>query len=450
MRISVSLFGLFVMLAACDSAPEPKGKGKTAKADASKRGPAKADEKKADAKEPEAKEEPDAKEDAIDEPVDPAEEFAKSREDKIVEVTAKPGTPEWFVQGLEAFRAGNIDPIVANFAANITWDAVGSPLEPPSKGAEAVRSRWEDLLTAIPDMQLYARRIFHQGDLIVMQVVLTGTHKGDFRGLAATNKPLGAEVLAWVWHDKEGKAKKVLVYYNEAALLAQMGQLGDAPAPPIPEIPSGTPEIITGTDEAAPKKAYKEMVSAGKDSWKVCKEKLCVEGQTHHEMSDGSTVKTDEEHEKSSAAFYGAFPDLKPKLDQQFAFGTDWAVFTMKGKATHKGDFGPLKATNKKVNLQYSELVRYEGGKIAESWGYYNNLDLLAQLGLFTSPKDVKSTTPYEGPPKGVDDPDAGEAEDGKAEDGKAEKKADEKKAADKKAKKGKSAGDAEAGDKAG
>ena len=137
MRICGTLFGLFVLLGACDSAPEPKGKGKTAKADTTKREKAGADEKKEaklDAKEDEkadAKE--DEKADAIDEPVDPAEEFAKSREDKIVEVTAKPGTPEWFVQGLEAFRAGNIDPIVANFAKNITWDAVGSPLEPPSK-----------------------------------------------------------------------------------------------------------------------------------------------------------------------------------------------------------------------------------------------------------------------------------------------------------------------------
>jgi steroid delta-isomerase-like uncharacterized protein len=449
MRIPVSLFGMFLMLAACDSGTDAKGdKGKTAKGSTKAKGPDRKidskDEAKEEAKEDpkeDAKEEPDAAE-AGDEPVDPAEEFAKSREDKIVEVTAKPGTPEWFVQGLEAFRAGNIDPIVANFAKTITWDAVGSPLEPPSKGAEAVRSRWEDLLIAIPDMQLYARRIFHQGDLIVMQVVLTGTHKGDFRGLPATNKPLGAEVLTWIWHDKEGKAKKVLVYYNEAALLAQMGVMGpDAPVPPIPEIPSGQPEIITGEDDAAAKKALKDLHSAGKDSWKLCEEKLCTATLVGHDMAEGKSMKTPEEHKKSQEMFFGAFPDMKPKVDQSAAFGKDWAVITMKGKATHKGDMGPLKATNKKVTLQYSELVRFEEGKIAESWGYYNGLDTLAQLGVFTPPKvEKKATAGYEGPPKDVDDPEeAKAAEEGKADAKKGDAKADDAKAdekADKKKKK--------------
>ncbi len=463
MRISVSLFGLFVLLAACDGGTDAKGdKDKTAKAAPAKRDPAKrreakTDEKaddKADTKEDGDSEgedeEPDA-EDGGDDAVDPVEAFAASREDKIVEITAKPGTPEWFVQGLEAFRAGNIDPIVANFAKTITWDAVGSPLEPPSKGSEAVRSRWEDLLTAIPDMKLYARRVFHQGDLIVMQVVLTGSHKGDFRGLAPTNKPLGAEVLAWVWHDKEGKAKKVLVYYNEAALLAQMGVLGaDAPVPPIPEIPTGQPEIITGADDAAPKKAMKELYAAGKDSLKVCEEKLCAEGFVAHDMSEGTELKTAEEHKASQEMFYGAFPDAKTKLDQAVAFGPEWVAVTMKGKGTHKGDMGPIKATNKKVDLAFSEIVRFEDGKIAESWGYHNNLDMMAQLGLFTPPKVEKSSTPYEGPPKGVDDPEEEKAEEAKADEKKAdEKKADEKKAGAKE-KNGKTAGDAEEKTKAG
>src|SRR5688500_16381858 len=98
MRTSVSLpasfLGLFVMFTACDSgseSPDP-AKGKQAKADPKKG--AKFDNKaeaKADAK---AEMKADAKADAKAEEIDPkakaADEFAKSREDKIVEVTAKP------------------------------------------------------------------------------------------------------------------------------------------------------------------------------------------------------------------------------------------------------------------------------------------------------------------------------------------------------------------------
>jgi predicted ester cyclase len=132
-------------------------------------------------------------------------------------------------------------------------------------------------------------------------------------------------------------------------------------------------------------------------------------------MAAGSTMKTAEEHQASQEAFFGAFPDLKPKIDQSFAFGPDWVVASSRGKATHKGDLGDLKATGKKVNLAYAELVRLEEGKIAETWGYWNNLDLLAQLGVFTPPKVTKSSAPYEGPPK-VADPDDEKA-DGEAAD---------------------------------
>lgn len=433
MRTSVSLFALFVMLSACDSGSEHDAKGKQAKADKKKadkfdkKADPKAD-KKADAK-------ADAKADEKAEPADPkekaAEDFAASRDEKVVEVTAKPGTPEWFVQGLAAFRSGNIDPIVANFGKDIVWDAVGSPLEPPSKGKEAVQARWEDLLTAIPDMKLHARRIFHQGDLIVMQVVLTGTHKGDFRGLPPTDKPLGAEVLAWVWHDKDGKAKKVSVVYNEAALLAQMGKMEGSPVPPIPEIPDGEPEIITGEDDAAAKKVMKEMYAAGKNGWKLCQEKHCTADTVHHQQSDGTTLKTPEEHQASHDAFFGAFPDLKPKLEENVAFGPDWVLTLAKGKATHKGDLGPLKATKKKVALTYSEVVHLEGGKIKETWGYTNNLDMLAQLGLFQAPKVEKGKG--EAIPDVPAEPDEPKKEEGaKDEPAKEEAKAEKKKPAPK------------------
>ncbi|HET6583007.1 MAG TPA: ester cyclase [Nannocystaceae bacterium] len=391
--LSASVLGLLVVFAACDDA-KPDTKGKHAKADA--RGKPTKSGRKYDAK-PDAKADAkadaktdaktDAKADAkADAKVDAADEFAASRDETPVEVTAKPGTPEWFVQGLAAFRSGNIDPIVANFAPDIVWDAVGSPLEPPSKGKAAVQSRWEDLLTAIPDMKLHASRIFHQDDLVVLQVVLTGTHKGDFRGMPATNKPLGAEVIAWVWHGKDGKAKKVRVVYNEAALLAQMGKLEGAEVPPIPAIPDGEPEIITGDSDAAATKVMKQMYAAGKNSWKLCQEKLCVADVVHHETGEGKTLKTTAEHEAGSAMFFTAFPDLRAKPQDVISFGPDWVVTFMHAKGTHKGDMGPIKATKKKVNLAYSEVARLDGGKIAETWGYTNSLDMMAQLGLFTAP----------------------------------------------------------------
>lgn len=414
MRPFVAALFALALFAGCDDKKEDPGKaGKTAKADAKSKadGKGRKADTKSDAKvDAKADTKADAKADAKAEPPDPDDrepqgkaddeasakalaEFEKSREEKKVEVTAKAGTPEWFVQGLEAFRAGDIDPIVANFATDIVWDAVGSPLEPPSVGKAAVMARWEDLLIGIPDMKLHARRIFAHGNLVVMQVVLTGTHKGSFRGIAPTAKPVGAEVLAWVWHDADGKANKVRVVYDEATLLAQMGKLEGQPAPAIPDVPTGAPEIITGDDDAAATKVLKDIYKAGKGAWKLCASKLCTTGVVHHDTRGGRDITTPQEHEAGHNAFFAAFPDMKLAVEDVSSFGASWVVIFAHAKGTHKGDLGPLKATKKKVDLGYAELARLDGGKIAESWSYSNGLEMLADLGLF-APAPVVALAP--------------------------------------------------------
>lgn len=408
MRTATLLLATFLITALSTGCDDKKDT--TAKADAKGKGDAKSKDgaktkpelKKADAKgdtkaDAKGDAKADAKADGPEERVptgkadDDAskkalEEFEKSREAKVSEVTAKPGTPEWFVQGLEAFRAGNIDPIVANFANDIRWDAVGSPLEGPSEGKAAVMSRWEDLLIGIPDMKLHATRIFHHGNLVVMQVVLTGTHKGNFRGLPPTDKPVGTEVLTWIWHDAEGKAKNVRVVYDEATLLAQMGKLEGAEVPPIPAVPTAAPEIVGGEDDAASIAIAKKMYAAGKGSWKLCETKLCTATYAHHEARTGKTIDKPADHAAAHDMFVAAFPDLSTPVEDVVSFGAGWVVVYAHAKGTHKGDLGGLKATKKKIDLSYSEVMRIDGGKIAEAWGYSNGLELLAELGVFTAP----------------------------------------------------------------
>jgi hypothetical protein len=312
---------------------------------------------------------------------------AGADEEAPVEITAKPGTAPWFVQAFAAFRGGNIDPIVQNFATDITWEAVGSPLAPISEGKQAVLDRWDGLLTGIPDMKLAAERVFARDALVVAQVVLVGTHDGEFHGLAPTGKRVGTRVLAWVWHDKEGKAKKVRIVYDEGSLLAQMGIIPGGDVPPVPELPTAEPEIVEAdTNAEAVKVAGAWIKSWGAGAWKACQEKLCAENMVAHDTARDKTMSTPEEHEAATKAFSAAFPDMKGKSVDVVAFG-DWVVVHGLLQGTHKGDLGPLAATKKKVKLDHSAVMRLEDTKIAEMWGYSNHLQLLAQIGAFELPK---------------------------------------------------------------
>ncbi len=104
-------------------------------------------------------------------------------------------------------------------------------------------------------------------------------------------------------------------------------------------------------------------------------------------------MKTPDEHAKAHDGFFAAFPDLKPEVEASFSFGPEWVVVSTSGTATHRGDLGALKATQKKVNLTYAELAHLENGKITETWGYSNNLDLLAQLSA-CSPRPSPASRP--------------------------------------------------------
>lgn len=81
-----------------------------------------------------------------------------------------------------------------------------------------------------------------------------------------------------------------------------------------------------------------------------------------------------------------AFPD--GRVDGQRAFGKgEWACFQFEFSGTNTGplaaaDGSEIPATNKPVKFSYCIVARYEAGQIAELHEYFNQMDLLTQLGL--------------------------------------------------------------------
>ena len=53
---------------------------------------------------------------------------------------------------------------------------------------------------------------------------------------------------------------------------------------------------------------------------------------------------------------------------------------TMRG--SHQGEFQGIPATGKPVTVTFSNIMRFEGGKIAELWGYLDAVGLMQQLGV--------------------------------------------------------------------
>jgi steroid delta-isomerase-like uncharacterized protein len=76
-----------------------------------------------------------------------------------------------------------------------------------------------------------------------------------------------------------------------------------------------------------------------------------------------------------------AFPDVRYTIEAMYGEGDKVATrYTVRG--THQGDFRGLPPTGRSFDLTGHLIHRIADGKKAESWGYWDTLGLLAQLGI--------------------------------------------------------------------
>ena len=125
-------------------------------------------------------------------------------------------------QQIAALNARDID----RYLQGIDDSFVGEAELPPSPihGREEVRQALGIALTAFSDLRLEVEQILASGDFVVARLRFTGTHTGNFRGIAPTNK-----TVSWrscnVVEIRNGKAIRSRVYSDNASLLQQLGVL---------------------------------------------------------------------------------------------------------------------------------------------------------------------------------------------------------------------------------
>lgn len=81
-----------------------------------------------------------------------------------------------------------------------------------------------------------------------------------------------------------------------------------------------------------------------------------------------------------------AFPDIHLVTERSFGAG-NWIAEQGFAIGTHRGPIeapgaSPIPATNRPVRIPYAFVAKIEAGKFAESHVYYDQMGMLAQLGL--------------------------------------------------------------------
>jgi steroid delta-isomerase-like uncharacterized protein len=78
--------------------------------------------------------------------------------------------------------------------------------------------------------------------------------------------------------------------------------------------------------------------------------------------------------------FLAAFPDTEYTVEQQVDEG-DYVVTRWTARGTQSGELMGIPPTGKTVEVTGIAIDRFSDGKIAESWGNWDTMGLLQQLG---------------------------------------------------------------------
>jgi predicted ester cyclase len=102
---------------------------------------------------------------------------------------------------------------------------IRTPLPIEATGAQALKQVWAMLLRAYPDLHVTIEDVIAEGDKVVCRNVVTGTHQGEYMGLAPTGRSVTYNEI-FIFRLEGGRIAET---WGVVDVLAQMRQLGAIP-----------------------------------------------------------------------------------------------------------------------------------------------------------------------------------------------------------------------------
>jgi steroid delta-isomerase-like uncharacterized protein len=97
------------------------------------------------------------------------------------------------------------------------------PLGAVFKGIEGVRGFYQSIAAALPDLQIEVRSEYDVPGCSIREVVISGTHRGEFAGIKPLGNTVRIEMAAFYTFDTaSGKLIAEKIYYDQAGALEQM------------------------------------------------------------------------------------------------------------------------------------------------------------------------------------------------------------------------------------
>jgi steroid delta-isomerase-like uncharacterized protein len=90
-------------------------------------------------------------------------------------------------------------------------------------GPRGVREFYEQLMNALPDLEIDVQRRHVADEAILVEVMIRGTHLGGWRGLPATGRRVEFPLCGVYTFDANDRLAGEKIYYDRATVLRQLG-----------------------------------------------------------------------------------------------------------------------------------------------------------------------------------------------------------------------------------
>ena len=90
-------------------------------------------------------------------------------------------------------------------------------------GRDGVRNFYEQLMTALPDLEIEVRQRHVADEAILVEVTIRGTHLGGWKGLPATGRRVELPVCGIYTFNADGRLAGERIYYDRGTVLRQLG-----------------------------------------------------------------------------------------------------------------------------------------------------------------------------------------------------------------------------------
>lgn len=133
-------------------------------------------------------------------------------------------------QVIETFNSGDIESLKEMFTNDFVWHYASTPLN-----KEQFLVFTHSIKEPFPDFAFTIEDIVAENDKVVVRLVLTGTHKGVFQGIAPTEKRFQITGFA-LFQITNGKISEAWENLDTLGQLQQLGMTGPAPAASGPQM----------------------------------------------------------------------------------------------------------------------------------------------------------------------------------------------------------------------